>query len=427
MKPALRRLLTREAALLAFPGLWLLCVGLAQIRLLEIQQPWPGAMWLVVAIVPLAFVLGGFAGREVARGSDVSDAAPRSPQAGGSSRDDLDPRLRLRLRVALLSCSVVGNLEEVHQFYVAHTIPLLSSHIDAARFNLPGGPTIILTDLLTAAAVVALALPRQLFSRDALVEIGIAAFALLGFALAGGRGAIIQAIAVAAVARWLYRGRPSTRVVATGVAVLLVFGVAIFYVRTSQDRNDTLGIELRQRVYPDLPRVVRPIVPADLALFTNMEALARLVAYFPARQPYGYGAYDAHGFDLFIPQARDLESVSAQISPPWITSTVAGPFWADGGLPLVVAGVGVIGAIVCGTWRLAVGSRRLALVLVAANFFFLALFGVYVNLFTEQVDWIVITPLLWIFGSVAEGRSPLPLAIRVRLSPRRLLPRDAEP
>jgi hypothetical protein len=412
---ALRQRVGAEAPLLAFPALWLVCVGLAQIHLLEIQQPWSRLVWLVVLVVPVAFVLGGLVGREVAR----------RPGPRAAYRGDVDVPARRRIRLALLVCAVVGNLEEVHQFVVGRTIPLFSSHIDVARFALPGGPTIILTDLLTVAAVVALVLPRRLFAREAIPEIAIAVFALSGFAFAAGRGGIVQAIAVAAVARWTYRGRPSTQVIVAGAAVLLVFSIAIFYVRTSQHTEDSLGVELRRKVYPTLPSIIRPLVPVDLALATNMEALARIAEYFPANEPYGRGAYDLHGFDLFIPEAKDIQTVSAQLSPPWVTSTVAGPFWADGGLPLVVAGVALIGAVVAGTWAWASRTRDLRFVLVAANLFFLALFGVYVNLFTEQVDWILITPLLWVFGAVAERRNIVPPSIRTRLVPHRSPTRNA--
>jgi hypothetical protein len=184
---------------------------------------------------------------------------------------------------------------------------------------------------------------------------------------------------------------------------------------------------LRQNVYPEQPAVVRPLVPVYLALATNMEALSRLVDYFPAHEAYGRGAYVAHGLDLFIPGAKDVQAVSAELSPPWVTSTVAGPFWADGGLPLIVAGVGLIGFIVCASWRLALQARELRFVLVAANFLFLALFGVYVNLFTQQVDWLLTTPLLWAFGAAAENRSPIPQAIRLRLRARSVSARGAEP
>jgi hypothetical protein len=391
---------------------------LAQIHLLAIQQPWSRPMWLVAIVVPVAFVLGGLAAKEAVTRPAADPAAPRS---------EVDPAVRRRLRAALLGCAILGNLEEVHQFVAGSTVPLFSSQIDAARFALPGGPTIVLTDLLTVAAIVAFVLPPRLISKDAMPEIGIALFALLGFALAAGRGTIIQAVTVAAVGRWLYRGRPPIRLLVLGIAIVLVFSAGFFYLRTSQHRNDTLGVELREKVYPDLPAVVRPLVPVYLPLATNMEALSRLVDYFPAHEGYGHGAYDAHGLDLFIPGARDVQAVSAVVSPPWVTSTVAGPFWADGGLPLVVAGVALIGAVVCGSWSLARQARELRFVLLAANFLFLALFGVYVNLFTYQVDWLLITPLLWAFGAAAEGRSPFPEAIRLRLRARRMSARGAEP
>ena len=395
--------LAAHAALFAFPGLWLLCAGLAQIHLLEIQQPWSTAMLLVVAVVPVAYVLGGLVGREFVR-ARVS--------ASSSTRPGIPFSTRKRLRWVLLGCAVIGNLEQAHQFAAAHTIPLFSSQIDEARFGLPGGPTIILTDLLTVAAVVSLVLPRRLIARDALPELAIAAFALSGFALAAGRGAIIQAAMVVLVARWLYYGRLPLRALALVGVVVLVFSIGVFHLRTSQHANDALSVELREDVYPGMPRPVQLLVPADLALATNMEALARIVDYFPAVEPYGRGAYGTYGFDLFLPSARNLQLLSGRLSPPWVTSTVAGTFWADGGLPLVVAGLALIGAVVVATDFVARARRELRFALLAGNFLFLALFGVYVNLWTQQVDWILITPLLYVLGAVAEGFDPIPRALR---------------
>jgi hypothetical protein len=355
-------------------------------------------MWVVVVVVPLAYVLGALVGRELVAGLRL---ARRELAAPGQVR-------RRRLRFVLFGCAVAGNLEEAHQFIVARTVPLFSAHIDKARFALPGGPSIIVTDLLMVAAIVSLVLPRRLASRDALPELLIATFALSGYLLAAGRGTVLQALTVVAITRWRRFGLPKIRVlIVAGLAVLL-FTAGLFYIRTSQDANDTLGVELRDSVYPGLPRLVRPVVPLDLALATNLEALSRIVTYFPAGAPYGHGAFVTHGFDLFFHSARDVQEVSAELSPPWVTSTVAGPFWADGGLPLVILGVATIGALVAAFDSLALRTEELRFLMIGANFLFLALFGIYVNLWTQQVDWLLITPLLFVFGSAAEGLRLLP-------------------
>jgi hypothetical protein len=407
------RFLGRHAALVAFPLAWAACVALAQLRVLLIQQPWSLTMWLVVVAVPVAYVVGAAFGR---------DAVAGFVRGGRRAPPSREERRRL-LRILLAGCAVLGNLEEAHQFAAARTIPLFSSHIDEARFALPGGPTIILTDLLMVAAIMALVIPGRLFARDALPELGIAAFAVSGYLLAAGRGTIIQALTVAAIGRWMRFGPPKPRAVLIGVALGLVFVVAVFYLRTLQHRNDALGTELRERVYPTLPTVVHPLVPVDLALTTNFEALSRIVSYFPAGMPYGHGAYVAHGFDLFIHSARDIQQVSAELSPPWVTSTVAGPLWADGGLPFVVVSLMIIGAVVGASYEAARRTRRLRLILVAANFLFLALFGIYVNLWTQQVDWILVTPLLYAFASIWEGQAIIPAKLRTFM--RRVRPRMA--
>lgn len=402
--------LPSHAALVLFPAAWFACVGLAQIHVLEIQQPWSRLMWVVVLSVPVAYVLGALFGREVVAWLRLARREISTP----------DEEHRRLLRRLLLGCAVVGNLEEAHQFIAAGTVPLFSSHIDSARFALPGGPTIILTDLLMVAAIVSLVLPRRLLGREALPEILIASFALSGYVLAAGRGTVLQALTVAAITRWRRFGLPSARLLLLAGLAALVFAAGLFYVRTSQHANDALGVELRESVYPGLPRVVRPLVPIDLALATNLEALSRLVAYFPDGAPHGHGAFVAHGFDLFIHSARDVQEVSAQLSPPWVTSTVAGPFWADGGLPLVIAGLAAIGALVAAFDWLAQRTGELRFLLVGANFLFLALFGVYVNLWTQQVDWLLITLLLFAFGSAADGLRFLPKPVGAWIERRRV-------
>ena len=122
-------------ALLGFPALWMLCVALAQIHVLAIQQSWSKMMWAVALVVPTSYVFGGLAVTTLLRGR-VRRSLPQQsvPSVNVTA-----------LRWILFSMAVVGNLEEAHQFAAARTIPLLSSQIDANRFALPGGPTIILT------------------------------------------------------------------------------------------------------------------------------------------------------------------------------------------------------------------------------------------------------------------------------------------
>ncbi len=361
-------------------------------------------MWVVVTAVPFGFLLGGLLGRSL-----VSIAASSAPHPTA-----LPVAPARRFRLLLLIFVLVGWLEELHQFIGAGTVPLLSGNIDAARVSLPGGPTIILTDLLIVAAATSFFVAPHPFDRQVRVEFLLGVTALAGLALEGGRGTIIQSVTIAFIARWLYVGRPRTRSIVAILAIGLTLVSAAFFVRTAQHSNDALGIELRDRVLPATPVLLRPLLPLDLALATNFEALARVVDDFPNNEPYGRGLYSAHGLDLFIRNARDLTTVTAQLSPPWVTSTAAGPFWADGGLILVVAGFILIGAISTAAFAIARITRAAADALVAASFVFLAGFCVYQNLFTQQMDWVVVAPLLFLAGATAEGVSPGPRIAAIR-------------
>jgi hypothetical protein len=379
---------------ITFSAAWLFGVALAQIRILDVQQPWSRLTWAVVLLVPVAFCLGGWlASAVVSPRISAGATLPHEPAAG----------TRRRIRLILVAFVIIGWLEEAHQWHAIHTIPLFASNIDAARSAQPGGPTIILTDLLTVAAVFALVLPRRLVSRSAVPELALAFAALGGFALAGGRVTLILTTAIALIARALYWGPPRLRwVVATGVIVVAAIS-GLFFLRESQHRTDPFERELYGHVLPETPVPLRPLLPLDIAIATNYAALARVVDYFPYEEPYGHGRYDALGINLFVPSARSLGDVSARLTGPWITSTVAGPFWADGGMPAVALGLAAVGFLTLAAFICARRTRALRYCVVGAHLYFLALFGIYTNLWTQELDWVLDVPLLFLLGAYAEG------------------------
>lgn len=389
MRDRLRRL-NLLSPLLAFPALWVFGAALAQIHVLDVQSEWSTMTWIVVVMVPMAFVCGGAIGRELVL---LRLLEPRQARlARGSTR---------QLRTLLLALVVVGWLELVHQFISAGVVPLLAGDIDGARTSLPGGPTIALTNCLTIAAVVALAVPRRLLSGESAFELAVAGVALLGFALAGGRGTVVLPIIVALLARWAYWGRPSGSVVGVGGVLVLAFLSLMFYVRTAQGTLEPFDRELYGSVVPDTPRPLVPLIPIHLGLAMNFEALAHIVDHFPRGAPFGHGAYNALGLDIIFSSAQDVSSVSAALTPPWLTSTLAGPLWADGGLVLVTAGLLFVGGAATASHVVAQRTGELRHALLFGYVFYLTLFGVYQNLWTQHMDWVVVTAGLVLVGAIA--------------------------
>jgi oligosaccharide repeat unit polymerase len=375
----------------AFPALWLLGMGLSQIHLVAIQQPWPTLVWLVMTAVPLAFILGGLLSTQaVRRRTAVASHAPR-------------PVVGRRLRIVMTVSVGLGFLELAHQFVAAHTIPLFASNIDSARLALPNGPTILLTDLLTVAAIIALTIHEHPLAHEARFDMVLGLLAVGGLALEGGRQPLLLPIVTVVIARTLFWGPPRPRVVVASALSAVIVITGLFYVRTLQHRNQPFEHELYSQVLPSTPALAYPLLPADLSLSLNFEALSRVIQYFPAEHGFGHGAYDAQGLHLFVPGTKSIGQVSAQISPPWITSTIAGTFWADGGFPLVIVGVGLIGLIVCAAFAFARRVRAIAPCMVAAYLLYQALFGVYTNFFTTELDWLLVTPLLGLSGCLLAG------------------------
>ena len=381
--------------LIVFPVLWLVGGILAQIRISDTQSSWSPLMWTVAVVTPVAFLLGGLGAREAIRRRPVRETASS------------EPRVNKRLRILLLVGVALGWLELLHQFVAAGTIPLFDASISAARFSQPGGPTILLTDCLTAAAIVALCLPRRLRFPEAGFELGVAASCFVGFALQGGRTTLVLVLVTVFSIRWLQWGRPRMRVLAWGVVLLLTVICAFFYQRTAQQRDEPFEAELYAEILPSTPLVLEPLIPVYLGFATNFEALARVVDHYPAEESFAHGSFSAHGIDYFVPTARDLSDVSADLSPPWITSTVAGTLWADWGMLALVPGLALVGAIAGGAFEL---QRRTGLFrhrLLAGYMLYLAAFGVYTNLWTQHIDWLIVSFLLLLLGAAAERSGPL--------------------
>jgi len=385
--------------LLAFPIAWAAGALLSQAHLLQAQGSWPTEMIAVVVAVPLAFVAGGLIGQAL------------TAAATTVSRVRIETRISERtFRRILLAMVAIGLLEVAHQFAKAGTVPLLSGSIDAARFA-QGGPTVVLTDLLTVAAILALAKPRELLARGSRFELGIAVVAIGAFGLQGGRGSVVLPIVVAILARWIYWGRPNAYVLATGTTLAMLAISFGFYLRVYQHPTTPFEAELFGEVLPPLPFFLKPLIPVYLAITTNFLALKGIIGHFPTVAPYGHGVYDAVAFDNFVSGTRQIGDVSALTTPPWVTSTVAGPLWADGGFGWIVPGLALAGAIAGGAYAAASRTRSFRWAVAAAYLFFIALFGLYTNLWTQQIDWMIVVPLLILFGAFIEDPEEPPGAV----------------
>lgn len=396
MKGFLRLNNSLLSPLVAFCAAWVFAALLSQIHLLGGQYGWSTVMVAVAVSVPLAFVAGGMIGEGLAL---------RFTE-GVAKRHDGDAPTRL-FRTLLVVFLVIGLAELAHQFVKIGGIPLLSPNGNALRFN-QGGPTIVLTDLLTVAAIAALVRPRNLLSRESRFELGVAGIALMGFALQAGRGSLILPVIVATVARWLYWERPKAWMLAGAGLIAFVAIVFGFYLRSRQNPFNPFEAELYGEILPGTPVFLQPLVPLYLALTTNFLALQGIVGNFPTIAPFGHGVFDAIGLNAIFSGAKNVSDVSSTLTPPWVTSTVAGPLWADDGFWTVVPGVAITGFLSAGAFAMAMRTRSFRWSMAAGYMLYLALFGLYTNLWTQEVDWLLVVPLLLIVGAIVEDPASPP-------------------
>ncbi len=382
--------------LVAFPAVWTAGLLLAQIHVLNFQTSWSATTWLVMAAVPIAFVCGGLIASSLV--ASLAIKASAMPTAASSPR----------LRKLMVACIAIGFLEVLHQSVISGSVPLLSASIDQARVGQAGGPSILLLELMTAAIIVAFTLPERLTAREARFEIGVCLAGLAVFALEGGRSALILPLAAAVLARFMYWGMPRPRVVLAAVLVLITAVSAVFFVRTAQEPSESFQVEFYNEVLPGSPAVVVPLLPVDIAIVTNYQALAAIVDHFPDQEPFAGGRFDERALDRFIHGTRSIGDTSAQLTPPWVTSTAAGPFWGDGGLSVVVIGMALIGLISTAAYRYFRSTHDFRHALIAGLLLYMALFGVYANLFTAYVNWLLDIPLLLALGAIAQNPAAPP-------------------
>lgn len=383
-----------------FPLLWF--GGVAMAALWSIDQfplgRWTATTWIVMLAVPLSFVLGSIAVlRPVAAWLGSNTSAER-PELESDAATHLTA-----LRRALFAAVAIGWLELIHQFIAAGAVPLLSANIDESRVAQPGGLTVIVTNLLPVAAIAALAARRRIMARAALPEWTIAIVAVSGFALAGGRGQVVLALVAATVARALLYGPPRTRTVVTGGVCLLALACALFFVRTDQHRDSPFERVLYSQVIPDTAPPLRPLLALRFGYATNFDVLSRVVGNVPADEPYGRGRFSAAAFDRVVPGTRPLGSMTASLTSPFVTATVAGPLYADGGLALTIIGVALIGAFSTATWLTSTRRRSLTSGIVASYVLYLAAFGVYTNPWSDDPNWAFALPALLLVGGIGTG------------------------
>jgi oligosaccharide repeat unit polymerase len=389
MKRVIRLNNTLLSPLLTFTTAWIFAALLSQYHLLNGQTDWSTFVIVVVIIVPVAFVAGGLIGEGLALERSEKPAASKAPRESRAYR-----------RVLLLLL-IVGLLELAHQFAKIGGVPLLSPGGGVLRFS-QGGPTIILTDGLTVAAIVALVRPQRLFSREARFELAIAVAALGGFALQAGRGSVLLPVIVAIAARWLYWGRPRNWMFVSGALLAFAAVVFGFYLRTRQNPYNPFESELFGEIIPGTPFFLQPLIPIYLAITTNFLALQGVVGHFPTGEAFGGGDFNAIGLDIIFQGARNVSDVSGTITPPWVTSTIAGPLWADGGFIALIPGVAISGFLSAGAFAMAIRGRSFRWSLIAGYLLYLAIFGLYTNLWTQSLDWLLVVPLLLVVGSIAE-------------------------
>lgn len=354
-----RRDLTRPAVAFGVP--WFLLVALAQVRLTELETPWPTGFRILLFAGGLAFM----AAATLAGGT----AAARGRIA--VRREDYSARRLIAAALALCACGIAGT---AYKADVLGGVPLLSGQADVLRSRaIQDGEVVVpawstaLTDgffLGLWCALAALWVMRGTSRRVHLVAVGLlAAGALFGTALLASRNTVLFAVAVPIIAAYLL-GRPvrrRTRVAwwaaVAGVVVVVVGG--LFVARLAEDdigRRGFLNRELDRQ-----PAVLKPIVPFYINGVYPFEAASRMYRIVPEARHYTYGASSLTSLpDAAFPEGKPPygSTVAAVMGYPqrddglsWSVAGYQGRLLADAGSAGVMLGSLLLGLLLGSAYR----------------------------------------------------------------------------
>jgi hypothetical protein len=213
-------------------------------------------------------------------------------------------------------------------------------------------------------------------------------------------------IVTGAFGRIFYWGLPRFEwLVASGALVVAILAV-VFYARTAQHSANPFESEFYSRDLGAVPWLLRPLVPVHLAVVMNFEGLARIVDYFPTYAHFGHWRYDSVLFNRFVPSAVAANIASDSQASPYVTNTMVGSFWADGGFLGVTLGVALVSVLSSAAYMYARLTEQFRYVVVAAYLLYMTVFGLYDNLFTQFPDWLFVIPVLFAVGTVVALPEP---------------------
>ena len=376
-------------AIARLPGGLGLAALLAQIHILDVQGPWSTVM-VGVVVTRAARLRRRRADRRGnrPRGNTLSRRPVRSCECPSALSGGSCSRWS---RIGLL---------EIATRLPARAPPSISGSIDDARFS-KAGPDDPAHQPAHGGGDRGDDAGRRPIARESRFELAISAVALGRLRLQAGRGGVVLPMIVVIIARWLYWGRPSPYLLTAGGLRLPGDLLRLLPAHLPAPDDPIRGRTVRRSAAaPAL--LVKPLIPVYLALTTNFVALQGIVDHFPTVACFRARRLRRRSLRRFISAARDVGDVSGGLTPPWVTSTVAGAFWADGGFAVLVPGVAITGILAAGAYAAAARTCHVPLGAGCRLPTFLAIFGLYTNLWTQQIDWLIVTPLLFVFGAFAE-------------------------
>jgi hypothetical protein len=369
----------------AFGVPWFAFVGLAQLRLTNVEQPWGIGFTLVAFGGGLAFVVAAFlaGGSEPARGSIRLN---REMAAGG------------RLVIVALVLMAGGVVAVLYRAHLTHGVPLFADNPDLVRGRglvgggMPAWSSALLGGFYIAfwATLAAIWVFAARVSRLRLVPLWLlAAAALVGIATDASRNLVLFTLVVPALGAYLLsspeRRRGNVAWLGGAVCVLIV-GVGGLYAARLERGGGGAHTYIRDEIDKQ-PTLVRPLVPLYVNAAFPLEAARRIYKATPHRYPYELGAASLTSLpDKAFPEGKSRypRHVSVLMSLggaglSWTVGSYQGRLIADLGWEGVLFGSILLGFAMGGLYRWARGRAGFLPVAVIAYLAYYSAFMVYDN------------------------------------------------
>ena len=395
-------------------SLWLLAIGVAQLRLSPLEQGWNWQFWLLLVLFFSVFIIVYLLSRKFFKERIAARVRTAS----------IKEKLML---IVLLLMTVTSLAANYYIFSIFGTLPILSSVPDKLRFIINRQVfgaweyLSLLPRIYIPLTFIFLLIsrPKKSWLRWLLIGNIILGFAILSLYASRLIMVITILLCYFSYLIWKIKTVNFRQIIISAVIVVLIIStlaVSIPAFRQYITYRDYHGADEGYNPFTYITSLARLNIPASLNFITplylipsfNLQAMMRSVDYLPVHGYY-LGNYNLSVFNPLL-KIFHLPQLSAKVDwqgifqPWWNTATFLFDYFADFGWPGIIMAAVFWGVLLSLVYVWAIKKSSLLSVMLFAYFSFTVIMSIYINYFSRPEMYLDLA-LIFIFGLILENKS----------------------